>query len=85
MEGSQIYEERVTLWHTRDADTAILRAEAEAEDYAADIDAEYLGLAQGYLLFDPVGDGAEVFSLLRTSPLDPESYLDHYFDTGAER
>ncbi|WP_202880547.1 hypothetical protein [Kribbella amoyensis] len=85
IEGSQVYEERVTLWHARDADTAIVRAEAEAEEYAAGIDAEYVGLAQGYVLSDAVADGAEVFSLLRTSPLDAESYLDRYFATGAER
>jgi hypothetical protein len=49
------------------------------------VEAEYTGLAQAYLLFDEVGDGAEVFSLLRTSNLDPDAYLDRYFDTGHER
>jgi hypothetical protein len=75
----------VTLWRADDAASAILRAEAEAQEYAADVEAEYTGLAQAYLLFDEVGDGAEVFSLLRTSNLDPDAYLDRYFDTGHER
>jgi hypothetical protein len=85
VEGEQTYEERLTLWEAPDVASAIERAEAEAETYAADIDAEYVGLAQGFLLFDEVEDGAEVFSLLRTSLLEPETYLDRFFDTGAER
>ncbi|WP_157720384.1 hypothetical protein [Friedmanniella luteola] len=82
------YEERITLWRTSDADAAIALAEAEAEEYASTIDEapdEYLGLAQSYALFDsPDEPGAEVFSLLRTSKLDPDSYLDTFFDTGQE-
>jgi hypothetical protein len=46
---------------------------------------EYLGLAQSYALLDaPDRVGAEVFSLLRTSPLEPDDYLDAFFDTGHE-
>jgi hypothetical protein len=45
----------------------------------------YLGLAQAYRLADDVGHGAEVYSLIRDSDLEPEAYLDAYFDTGAER
>ncbi len=70
------------------ADEAIERAEAEAVDYAASIEESpgvYLGLAQSFKLFDDPGDGAEVFSLMRTSGLDPEAYLDAFFDTGTER
>ena len=29
--------------------------------------------------------GAEVFSLMRDSPLDPRAYLDRHFETGSER
>ena len=83
--GNQVYEERVTLWHAEDMDTAIARAEAEAVEYAKDTDAEYTGLAQAYLLADHVADGSEVFSLMRISPLDVEDYLDRHFDTGTER
>jgi hypothetical protein len=33
---------------------------------------EYLGLAQAYKLYDELGHRAEVFSLMRDSPLEPE-------------
>ncbi|GAA4965219.1 hypothetical protein GCM10023225_05470 [Kineococcus glutinatus] len=94
----QVYEERITLWHEQDMDRAIELAEAEAVRYAARTSAEagsqggddeapteYLGMAQAYLLDDEPGHGAEVFSLMRTSGLDPMRYLDTFFDTGAER
>lgn len=79
------YEERVTLWKAPDSDEALARAEAEATDYAADNGGTYLGLAQGFELFDEPGDGAEVFSLTRTSALEPDEYLDAFFDTGDEQ
>ncbi|GIE38008.1 hypothetical protein Alo02nite_09060 [Actinoplanes lobatus] len=46
---------------------------------------EYLGLAQVYSLSDEPGHGAEIFSLLRGSTLEPGAYLDAFFDTGHER
>lgn len=49
-------------------------------------DAEYLGLAQAFRLFDAqVGHGMEIFSPARDSPLEPSAYLDAFFDTGTER
>jgi hypothetical protein len=85
--GGQIYEERVTLWQASTADEAIERAETEARQYAAAIEdspSMYLGVAQSFRLFDSPGDGAEVFSLMRTSDLGPSAYLDAYFDSGTE-
>lgn len=79
------YEERVTIWTASSADEAIARAEAEAREYAETLGDEYLGLAQSYHLSDSPGDGAEVFSLIRDSDLEPDDYLDHYFDSGSER
>lgn len=82
------YEERITLWRASSADEAIARAEAEALDYAATIGESpgtYLGLAQSHHLSGAPAEGAEVFSLMRTSDLDPGTYLDTFFDTGAER
>lgn len=79
------YEERVTLWRASGFDTAIALAEHEARDYADDVQAVYLGLAQAYRLADAPGHGSEVFSLLRDSDLDTEDYLDAFFDTGDER
>ena len=90
-DGRQTYEERITLWRTGDMAGAIEWAEAEAREYAATLTGppgwptEYTGLAQAYLLADPPGHGAEVFSLHRDSELDPGGYLDTYFDTGDER
>ncbi len=82
------YEERITLWQASSADEAIAKAEVEALEHAAAIEEapdEYLGLAQSYALFDsPQHAGAEVFSLIRDSRLDPESYLNAFFDTGRE-
>lgn len=82
------YEERVTLWRARDLDEAIAKAEADAMMYAGTIEEapdEYLGLAQAYALTGaPDQDGAEVFSLIRDSTLDPSSYLNAFFHTGDE-
>ncbi|RNL78952.1 DUF4288 domain-containing protein [Nocardioides marmorisolisilvae] len=85
--GVTTYEERITLWQAASTDEAIERAEAEAEEYAAaieDAEIEYVGLAQCFHLFDDPVDGAEIFSLMRDSDLDPEDYLDAFFDTGDE-
>lgn len=82
------FEERITLWRATSADQAIERAEAEALEYAENLDEStetYLGLAQSYKLADEPGDGAEVFSLIRMSRLEPSKYLDTFFDTGTER
>lgn len=85
-EGAQMYEERLTLWKATDVERAIELAEREAATYAEDsIDAEYVGLAQAYVLVDEPCEGAEVFSLIRASTLDPDAYVDRFFDTGTER
>lgn len=88
-DDSHRYEERITLWRAGDIDEAIVKAEAEAQGYAAEIEeapSEYLGLAHAYALYDvPGNDGAEVFSLVRDSGLDSAGYLDAFFDTGHER
>jgi hypothetical protein len=89
LEGADasIYEERITLWRARTDDHAIELAEGEAREYATLVEAgvEYLELAQSYRLADEPGHGSEVFSLLRESELDRETYLDVFFDTGTER
>lgn len=81
----QVYEERVTLWRAADMDVAIELAETEALKYAADVDGEYTGLAQANQLSNALEQGTEVFSLMRSSELDVEAYLEHLFDTGTER
>ena len=83
--AGETYEERITLWRANSADMAIARAEAEALEYAAMIGGiTYLGMAQSYQLVEEVSDGAEVFSLMRDSEMEPEEYLDTFFDTGTE-
>jgi hypothetical protein len=85
-QGHQTYEERITLWHATSFDEAIALADDEARGYARDLDtAEYVGLAQAYLLDDQPDHGAEVFSLMRNSTLPPADYLTAFFDTGSER
>ena len=88
-EGGFSYEERVTLWRASDFDEAIALAEEDASDYAADVSDEttqtvYVGLAQSYWLADELGQGAEVFSLIRDSTLHADEYLARFFDTGDE-
>lgn len=82
-----LYEERITLWNSRTFGDAINLAEREADAYASP-DAKYLGLLQGFWLFNEVKlrkQGVEVFSLLRASDLPPKAYLRTFFDTGFER
>jgi hypothetical protein len=86
-EGESPYEERVTLWRADDFDAAIEQAEAEGLEYIEDTEFAYLGLAQCFYLGDDITQilsGTEVFSLIRSSNLQPEQYLDTFFDTGTE-
>ena len=82
---SGTYEERVTVWQARSFDEAIADAEADADSYAETVGSRFLGLSQAYQLDEPVGHGAEVFSLMRDSALSAADYLRAYFDTGTER
>ena len=81
------YEERITIWRARSVEEAMDRAQAEAQEYAEFAGATYLpDVGQAYHLADaPPRDGAEVFSLMRSSRQEPDAYLDTFFDTGTER
>lgn len=80
------YEERVTIWRARGVSDAIVEAEREAGDYADGLaDVRYVGLAQAFHMFDEPENGAEVFSLMRQSDLEPDAYVARFFDTGSER
>lgn len=82
----QTYEERLTLWAAGSLDQAIEKAETEAQTYAVALHAEYLEIAQAYWIGpDRPGAGDELFSLMRDSELEPDEYLDAFFDTGRER
>jgi hypothetical protein len=80
------FEERITLWRARSLDHAIELAEQEAGEYAAEHGFEYLQLSQAYEITEgsEIGNGTEVFSLLRDSDLAPDDYLDSFFSTGRE-
>jgi hypothetical protein len=81
-----LYEERITLWRADSFADAVASAEAEATEYASSLDMEYLGLAQVYRLADePSQPGAEVFSLMRVSPMAADEYVQRFFATGDER
>jgi len=86
IENDGSFEERITLWEAASEDEAIACAEEEARAYVSALGdpMKALGLFQSYRLSDPPGDGREVFSLIRRSPLASEEYLATFFDTGDE-
>jgi hypothetical protein len=82
--AKHLYEERITLWQAQSIDHAIELAEVEAENYASE-NIEFLGYSQAYAMYESISvNGIEVFSLLRESDLEPETYIDAFFDTGTE-
>lgn len=79
------YEERITVWQAVGFDEAINLAEAEAESYP---DGDYLGSCDCFHLPDAgmqASQGAEIYSLVRASNLEPDTYLRTFFFTGSER
>ena len=63
-------------------------AEEEARQYAKAEGFRALDLFQAFSLtheISPALQGAEVFSMLRESNLEPKAYLDTFYDTGRER
>jgi hypothetical protein len=82
------YEERITVWRAASIEDAIAKAEREGERYAHDNPSAgivRLDIAQAYHMYDRPKDGAEVYSLLRDSNLEPEEYIERHFTTGGER
>jgi hypothetical protein len=79
-----VYEERVLLVRAPDLDEAQTKAESEAKRYATN-GIEYLGFIDVYHLpSETIGDNTEVYSLMRSSKLQPTEYLNRFHDTGAE-
>ncbi len=79
------YEERITVWQAVGFDDAIDLAEAEAGSYP---DGDYLGSCDCFHLSDAgmqASQGSEIYSLVRASDLDPDTYLRTFFFTGSER
>lgn len=86
-ENGFMYEERVILLRAESDDAAIERAEQIAAEYAHELEGcSYLGFVDVFHIFDKtIGDGTEVYSLMRNSKLDKDTYLDCFYDTGFER
>jgi hypothetical protein len=81
----EVYEERITMWRAQSAEEAIQHSEESGRQYAEHLGGIYVDFAQVYQLADdPTLQGAEVFSLLRSSSLPPGEYLSRFFDTGSE-
>lgn len=82
-----VYEERVVLVKAKDLDEAIERGEKEAEEYAGNLDdCTYTGFINVFHIFgNKITEGTEVYSLMRSSDLETDEYLDHFYDTGEER
>jgi hypothetical protein len=78
------YEERITLWERASFEEALTAAQREAEEYASNLGARFLGTMQAYELSESPGSGAEVFSLIRESRLPAENYLQNFFTAGGE-
>src|SRR5262245_40507098 len=82
----KLYEERIILIKATSFDDAILRAEQEARTYAQNSGGcTYTGFFNIFHIFsEKIGDSTEVYSLMRSSDLGVEDYLDHFYDTGEE-
>lgn len=80
------YEERITLWRASSSDEAIELAWQEADRYAGENGFIEVGYSQAYAMDEDIelGQGVEVFSLLRDSELPPDEYLERFFRTGRE-
>ena len=85
--GSQkkpCYEERITLIRARSFKEAIRKGETEAKRYArTNGEVDYLGFITVFNLFDTkVGDGTEVFSIMRSIRLSKKAFIDRHYDDG---
>lgn len=84
--GQRLFEERVVLIRATSPHEAIRKAEEQARKYAAENGVtwveEYICT---YEMFDEeLGEGTEVWSLMRRSALDEAQYLRRFYSTGSE-
>lgn len=81
------YEERVLIVVAVNFEKAIAKAEKISKRSYESETVKYLGYAMAFNIFagaGPLPEGSEVFSLLRTSKLAAEKYIDRFHDTGSE-
>ena len=82
-EAAQTYEERVTIWHADTLDEARSRAIAEADTYAGETGATRIDyVRETFRMFDPPGEGIEVWSSMRSSWLPPDEYVARFVTEG---
>jgi hypothetical protein len=81
-----VYEERIVLVRARSFDEAFRKAEREAKKYArGTAGITYIRFVEAYHLFGRrVGDGSEVFSLMRSSDLTSRAFVARYLRDGSE-
>ncbi|MCL4852581.1 MAG: DUF4288 domain-containing protein [Bryobacteraceae bacterium] len=81
------YEERILIVRADGFGEAIAKAERYSKDYE-DATTIYTDYAMAFHIVDEdgssLGEGVEVFSLIRDSDLDIDEYLDRFHDTGRE-
>ncbi len=74
-----LYEERTTLWRTSSFKKAIELAEVEAAAYATEANCLFVRATDSYQLFDEtIGQGSEIYSIMRDSGMEPEVYADTF-------
>ena len=84
--GDGLFEERIVVLRAGGFDEALERAEVEAVAYGEAVGCVYTGYVSVFeLVEETLGDGSEVFSLMRDSDLNAEEYIDRFYTTGDER
>jgi hypothetical protein len=83
---AQLFEERITLWRADSWDQAFTAAEAEAADYAVSANCIFVRALDGFNLFDrTVGEGTEIWSVMRGSNMDADIYILTFCKTATDR
>ncbi len=84
-----VYEERIVILRAEGLDDAIVRGEAEAEEYTVstgDASIRYAGFIDAYRTGEKeLRDGMEVYSLMRGTTLPEAEFITRYYDDGTER
>ncbi len=80
-----LYEERITLWKCASDEEAYLKAENEAKEYEKE-DCIFIKATDCFHLFDEsIGEGTELWSVMRGSFLTPEIYEETFCNTSRDR
>lgn len=86
-DGDQnLYEERTTLWRASSWEEAFKCAEGEAQEYAKAENCIFHFATDAFLLADgSVRNGSEIWSQMRGSGMDPETYEQTFCATPRDR